>query len=495
MPQFDMSIIYAALPEVFLAVMAMTLLMVGVFVPEKQATRSVGGLTLVSFAITFILMLTVASPHVQMAFPYGGDAVAPAGYFFISDTFSFYLKTLILLAAGLSVLISPDYLKRKGIAKFEYYVLMVLSVVGMMLMVSANNLLTMYIGLELMSFSLYILAAFNRDNRKSSEAGLKYFVMGSVASGMLLYGMSMFYGVVGDLSFPAIGLVLFSPELSGDVIATLGLVFMLVALAFKISAVPFHMWTPDVYEGAPTPVTAFMSAAPKVAAVGLLIRFLAQPMAAMVDQWNQILIVMSLLSMSVGAIMAIVQTNLKRLLAYSSIGHIGFMLVGLVGGTASGLQAVVIYLTIYALMTLGAFGGLMLLQQRGSFVETIDDIAGLARHAPGRAFMILIFMFSLAGIPPLAGFFGKLYVFAAAVQAGYTWLAVVGVLLSVVGAYYCLRVVKAMYFDEGRKQCEDEVSAPLQTTVILLAIVVAALGIGLGWLDVASSEAVISLLL
>lgn len=495
---FSFSMIYPALPEVFLAAMSLVLLMVGTFSNPKTAVRSVGGLAMAGFGIAFMLLLAVQrgwgiEGAAEFAFPYGnGDS--PLGYFFVSDAYGFYMKTLILLASILAIMIGSEYLIRKGMARFEYYVLMMLSVVGMMLMVSTNHMLMMYMGLELMSFALYIMCSFRRDDLKSSEAGLKYFIMGSVASGVLLYGVSLLYGIVGDLSFPAVQLVLSGEGMHGNVVAILALVLITSALAFKVSAVPFHMWTPDVYEGAPTPVTAFMAAAPKVAAFALLIRFLAEPMGALFTQWNQVLIVISILSMGLGALMAIVQSNLKRLLAFSSIGHVGFMLMGLVGGTQAGVQAVLMYLTIYIIMSLGAFGGLLLLRRQDAYVETIEDLNGLAKHAPGRAFVMLVFMFSLAGVPPLAGFFGKLYVFAAAVNAGYTWLAIVGVLLSVIGAYYCLRVVKAMYFDEGRKSCEDEMPTGVHATVILMAIVVVGLIFGLSTLDTLAYEATLSLM-
>lgn len=495
MTTFNINMILPALPEIFLAGMALVLLMVGSFSNPKTAMRNVGGLTLVSFVVAFILLLLGQQGgglegYAQYAFPYGNGE----RYFFVADSYGFYIKSLILLASSIAILLGSDYLVRKGLGRFEYYVLMLLSVVGMMLMVSTNHLLMVYMGLELMSFALYILAAFNRDDLKSSEAGLKYFVMGSVASGVLLYGVSLLYGVVGDLSFPAIQLVLANEQIQSNIVAILALVLIVSSMAFKISAAPFHMWTPDVYEGAPTPVTAFMAAAPKVAGFALLIRFLVDPMVNLLAQWNEIVIALSIASMSLGAVMAIVQTNLKRLLAFSSIGHVGFMLIGLVGATQIGVQAILMYLTIYTLMTLGAFGGLLLLRRQDSYVENIEDLNGLAKHAPGRAFMIMLFMFSLAGVPPLAGFFGKFYVFAAAVQNGYTWLAIVGVLLSVVAAYYCLRVVKAMYFDEGRKPCEDELPVSVNVTVVVLAVVVVALIFGLSTLDTLAYEATLSLM-
>ncbi len=464
MMPFDWFTIAPAMPEIFLACAAMGLLMVGVFSRAEVAARSVSGLAIAAFAVTYVLMHAAKAGEFQHAFPKGA-----VGFMFIADDFAFYAKTLILAAAGFSMVLATDFLSRKGINKFEYYVLMTLATLGMMVMVSANDLLSMYVGLELMSFSLYILAAFWRDNLKSSEAGLKYFVLGSLASGMMLYGMSLLYGMTGDTSFEGIALVLANglPSQGHDVAVTVALVFLLVAMAFKVSAVPFHMWTPDVYEGAPTPVTAFMATAPKVAAMLLLIRVLYQPLMVLEDQWMQILTFLSIVTMGLGSLMAIVQTNLKRLLAYSSIGNVGFMLVGVVAGGVQGIQGVLMYLAIYLVMTIGLFGVLLSLRRKEVFVEELADLAGLSRIAPGAAFAMMIIVFSLAGVPPLVGFFAKFYVFSAAVGAGLTWLAVLGVLFSVIAAYYCLRIVKVMYFEEGKFR--PEVSRPSHAHWVLCA--------------------------
>lgn len=451
---FTLDMITPALPEIFLAGAALILLMVGVFSAPERAGRNVAGLASASLVISFMLLLTYALTHTTVfAFPYGaGENGGFAGHMYVADFFAFYGKSLILLTSLLAVAMAPDALKRLKINNFEYYVLLLLSTVGMMIMVSSQHLISFYMGLELMSFCLYILAAFHRKNASSSEAGLKYFIMGSLASGILLFGVSYIYGVVGDLSFVAIADSLFALQDAGQDVGAnlplmLGLVFVLTGVAFKLSAVPFHMWTPDVYQGAPTPVTAFMAAGPKIAAFVVLLRLLAEPFAALQAEWTQVLAALSVLTMGIGAYMAIVQTNVKRLLAYSAIGHVGFMLVGVVAGTTQGIQAVLMYLTIYSLMTVGAFGILLLLRRKDIYLETLEDFSGLSERAPGHAFMFMLLLFSIAGIPPLAGFFAKFYVFSAAVDAGFVWLAVLGVLFSVVAAYYVLRMVKTMYFD------------------------------------------------
>jgi NADH-quinone oxidoreductase subunit N len=335
----------------------------------------------------------------------------------------------------------------------------------MMMMISANSLLALYIGLELHSLPLYVMTAFHRDQIRSTEAGLKYFVLGALASGLLLYGCSLVYGFTGTLSFDALAQIF---EAEGATISTgvlIGIVFIAAGLAFKIAAVPFHMWTPDVYEGAPTPVTAFISAAPKVAAIGLTLRVLYQPFGAWVLEWQQIVVFIAIASMLLGSFAAIGQTNVKRLLAYSGIGHIGFALVGLAAGTQDGVYSVLVYMTIYMIMTIGAFGCVLAMRRHGHAVEGVDDLAGLGRNQPLLAASLAIFMFSMAGIPPLAGFFGKVYVFLAAVRADMVPLAVIGVLASVVGAYYYIRVVKVMYFDEPREAFDQPMGREISIIV------------------------------
>jgi NADH-quinone oxidoreductase subunit N len=357
------------------------------------------------------------------------------------------MKIAVLIGSAVTLMISGDYLKATGSQQFEFPILVALSTLGMLLMISAGDLIALYLGLELSSLALYVVASFNRDSVKSTEAGLKYFVLGALSSGMLLYGASLVYGMTGSVSFSGIASVLKDGTSLGVIF---GLVFILAGLAFKISAVPFHMWTPDVYEGAPTPVTAFFAAAPKIAAMALLVRVVEQAFPHITGQWQQIIVFIAIASMGLGAFAAIGQQNIKRLLAYSSIGHVGFALVGLSAGTAGGVEGVAIYMAIYLVTTLGTFGCVLAMRREGGYVEDIDDLAGLSKTHPMMAFILAMLMFSLAGIPPLAGFFAKWYVFVAAVEAKLYALAVIGVVTSVVGAYYYLRIVKIMYFDEAK---------------------------------------------
>jgi len=372
---------------------------------------------------------------------------------FVIDDYAVFAKYVILVGSAIAIVISLTHNEREGMARFEYPILILFATLGMMMMVSAADLISLYVSIELQSLALYVVAAFQRDSARSSEAGLKYFVLGALSSGMLLYGLSMVYGFAGTTQFAALA-KLFAGAGAPPVGLVIGLVFVLAGLAFKIAAVPFHMWTPDVYEGAPTPVTAFFAAAPKVAAFALLVRAMVGPFGALLAQWQQVVVLISVLSMILGALAAIWQSNIKRLLAYSSIGHVGYALIGLAAGTASGVRGVLIYLAIYVVMVLGAFCCVLSMRVRGRLVEGIDDLAGLARTNPMMALALGIFMFSLAGIPPLAGFFAKLYIFLAAVEAKLYTLAVIGVLTSVVGAFYYLRIVKIMYFDEPAEAFE-----------------------------------------
>ena len=434
-----------AIAEAFLAVAAMALLMVGAFRREGDAAAAVQPFAVVALGVTLVLLLLADDGR---ALTFGGH--------FVSDAFALYLKVLIVAGAAAVLLVSPGYLQREGIERFEFPVLVLFATLGMMMMVSANSLLALYVALELETLPLYVLAAFQRDSTRSTEAGLKFFVLSALASGLLLYGCSLVYGFTGTVSFDRLAVAL-APVVAagGDVAvvevstgAVVGLVFIAAGLAFKLAAVPFHMWTPDVYEGAPTPVTAFIAAAPKVAVLGLTLRVFAQPFAAWVTEWQQLIVFIAIASMFLGAFAALVQTNIKRLMAYSSIGHMGYALVGLAAGTGVGVYAVLVYAAIYLTMTVGVFGCILALRRGGRNVEDLADFAGLAQHQPLLALAIGVFMFSLAGVPPLAGFFGKLYVFMAAVEAGLITLAVIGVLTSVVGAYYYLRIVKLMYFDQ-----------------------------------------------
>jgi NADH-quinone oxidoreductase subunit N len=362
------------------------------------------------------------------------------------------------------------YNEDQGIARFEFPVLVLLSTTGMMVMISANDLITLYVGLELQNLALYVVAAFNRDSTRSSEAGLKYFVLGALSSGMLLYGASLIYGFTGTTAFSEIAtLVAGSAAPSAGVL--IGLVFVVVGLAFKVSAVPFHMWTPDVYEGAPTPVTAFFAVAPKIAAFALFIRFMIEPFGPLVGEWRQVIVFLSIASMVLGAVAAIAQESIKRLMAYSSIGHVGYALIGLATGTAAGIRGVLVYLAIYLFMTVGTWAVILCMRRNGRMLEGISDLGGLSRSQPGLALALAIFMFALSGIPPTAGFFAKLYVFLAAIDAKLAGLAVIGVVTSVVSAFYYLRVVKVMYFDEPVGAFDRPLTAELKGVLFVTAVV------------------------
>ena len=431
----------AVLPEIVLAVLAMALLMFGVFRKGDP-----------SDAVTIGALATLGLVALLVIFGSAGKQLAFNGAFVI-DTFGRVMKVLALFGSAIAIILSVSFMKRDRSERFEYPILILLAAVGMMLMVSANNLIALYMGFELQSLALYVLAAINRDSARASEAGLKYFVLGALSSGMLLYGASLVYGFTGSTAFPQIAEYLAAHGAGIGLI--FGLVFVIAGLAFKISAVPFHMWTPDVYEGAPTPVTAFFAAAPKVAAMALLVRVMVSPFGHILADWQQIIIFVAIASMALGAFAAIGQSNIKRLLAYSAIGNIGYALVGLAAGTQEGVQGVVVYMMIYMIMTLGSFACVIAMRRRGHHVEEINDLAGLGRTNKGLAFVLAMLMFSLAGIPPLAGFFAKYFVFLAAVKAGLFALAVIGVVTSVVGAYYYLRIVKIMYFDEPAEAFDD----------------------------------------
>ena len=429
--------LFPALPEIFLAVAAMLLLMVGAF-QRQDATRLISTLSVLTLVVAGGLVLFVE-----------GDAtVVTLNGMFVVDGFATFMKLLVLLGSALAIIMSLDFIEREHMARFEYPVLIVLGTLGMLMMVSANDLIALYMGLELQSLALYVLAAFRRDTLRSSEAGLKYFVLGALSSGMLLYGASMVYGFTGSTGFDDLAAQLTAAD-GASIGLVVGIVFVAAGVAFKISAVPFHMWTPDVYEGAPTPITAFFAVAPKIAAIAMFVRLLVGPFGDLLAQWQQIIIVASILSMALGAFAAIAQDNIKRLMAYSSIGHIGYALVGLAAGTDAGVRGVMVYMAIYLAMNVGTFACILCMRVNGRMVEGIDDLSGLSRTNPMMALALAIFMFSMAGIPPLAGFFGKLYVFMAAVDAGLYTLAVIGVVTSVVSAFYYLRIVKLMYFDEA----------------------------------------------
>ncbi len=427
------------LPEIIMVVGALILLLVGAF-QDKGGAKLVWGLSLLVIlaAIGFLVK------------DWGENAVLFNGSFVVDD-FARLLKILVLAGGFVTLYMSVTYLSETGLFKPEYSTLILFSMLGMMVMISAGDLIALYLGLELQSLSLYVIASFRRDSVRSSEAGMKYFVLGALSSGMLLYGCSMIYGFTGSIYFDQIAKVSLT-EGAASIGLIIGLVFMLAGLAFKISAVPFHMWTPDVYEGAPTPVTAFFAACPKIAAMGLLLRVIYSGFPELTAQWQQIIVFISIASMALGAFGAIGQTNIKRLMAYSSIGHMGFALVGLAAGNREGIEGVLIYLSIYLVMTLGTFALILAMRRNEEMVENIDDLRGLSQTNLPAAFMLGVLMFSLAGIPPLAGFFAKFYVFMAAVKADMFILAVIGVLASVVGAFYYLRIIKIMFFDEPKEE-------------------------------------------
>lgn len=428
-----------SLPEIILAVGALGLLMLGAF-------RAGKGDWIISEAAIVVLGLALLS----MFFQLGDKAIIWDGAF-VDDAFARFMKALAIGGALVSLLLSREFMARNGIDQFEFPVLVLLATLGMSMLISAQSLIALYLGLELMSLALYVIAAFHRDNGRASEAGLKYFVLGSLSSGMLLYGASLLYGFAGTVSFTGIAQALQgSPSLG----VIFGLVFVLAGLSFKMSIVPFHMWTPDVYEGAPTPVTTFFATAAKVAAVAVTVRIIITAFPGLQHEWRQIVVFVAILSMALGSFAAIGQTNIKRLMAYSSIGHMGFALVGLAAGTEQGVAGVMIYMAIYVLMTLGTFAAILSMRVGDRYVEDIADLAGLSRTNGLMAFVIAMMMFSLAGIPPLAGFFAKWYVFLAAINGNLYGLAVIGMLASVVAAFYYLRIVKIMYFDESARPFE-----------------------------------------
>jgi NADH-quinone oxidoreductase subunit N len=429
---FEFSALLPVLPEIVLAAGAMVLLMIGAFTGEHSA-RAINWLA---------IFLLVAVGAIILWLPEG--KLVTFGGSFVVDEFARFLKLLALIGSAAAILLSLDYFAVRAQEKYEYAILILLSTTGMLMLISAADLIALYLGLELMSLALYVVAAIERDSIRATEAGLKYFVLGALSSGMLLYGASLIYGFTGTVNFAGIA----KAAGQGGIGLVFGLVFLFAGFCFKVSAVPFHMWTPDVYEGAPTPVTAFFAAAPKVAGIAMFVRTTIVAFPEIVSQWQQIVVFVAIASMVLGAFAAIGQRNIKRLMAYSSIGHMGFALVGLAAGTAEGVQGVLVYMTIYVAMTLGTFACILAMRRDGQAVEDIGDLAGLARTKPAMALFLAMLLFSLAGIPPLAGFFAKFYVFLAAIKAGLFTLAVIGVLASVVGAYYYLAIIKLMYFDE-----------------------------------------------
>ena len=449
-------------PELCIALSAMSLLMIGAFKGDNS-TKTITWMSICVMGIACLLVI-LGPETPSLAF----------NNLFVVDQFSNYSKVLILIGATLTLIFALPFNLREGIPQFEFPILLLFAVLGMMMMVSANDLIALYLGIELQSLSLYVLAAIRRDSIKSAEAGLKYFVLGALSSGILLYGMTMVYGFSGATGFNELELAFSDGVANNQLIGvTVGVIFILCALAFKVSAVPFHMWTPDVYEGAPPPITAFFSIAPKIAAMLLLARVLLEPFGGLFVQWQQVICFIAIASMTFGAFAAINQTNIKRLMAYSSIGHMGFVLVGLAAGTLAGLQAVLLYLTVYLFMNVGTFACILAMKRDDRMVEEINQLAGYSRTNPRMTIALTIFMFSMAGIPPLAGFFGKYFVFKAAIDAELYTLSVIGLLASVVSAFYYLRIVKLMYFDEAMDEFDKSIGKEISLITVGMSIVTA----------------------
>jgi len=461
MIQADLNVI---LPEILLSLYAMLALLGGVYGGKDRLSVSLIFATAGVFVI-LAFIVSGSSNGTQTAF----------GGMFINDGFARFSKVLILVSAAVVLIISPDYLRSRKLLHFEYPILIALSVVGMMMMVSSGDLMSLYMGLELQSLCLYVVASMRRDSLKSTEAGLKYFVLGALSSGLLLYGASLCYGYAGTTSFE--GIIAAAGDDHADVGLLIGLVMILSGLAFKVSAVPFHMWTPDVYEGAPTPVTAFFATAPKVAAMALFARVMHDAFGGIVGDWQQVVALISVLSMYLGAIAAIGQSNIKRLMAYSSIAHMGYALMGLASGTAYGVEAMLTYMTIYVTMNIGTFAFILMMERDGQPVTDIASLSMLSRAAPGKALAMLVLLFSLAGVPPSLGFFAKWGVWNAALDAGLIWLVVASAVASAIGAYYYLRIVYLMYFGQEPQDALDRRRAPILGTVMSVSALVMVVGV------------------
>ncbi len=443
------------LPEIFLSLSLMFLLMAGIFI--KKSFRLVNFLTIIILIFTAVIVINQSQETIKVF----NDS-------YIIDRFSTFMKVLTLLASAFVLISSKEYLKINQIDKIEYPILILASVLGMILMISSYDLIIFYLGLELQSLCLYILASFKRDDEKSSEAGLKYFVLSALATGLLLYGCSLIYGFTGSTNFENIS----SNLNKANTGAIFGIVFIIVGLAFKVSAVPFHMWTPDVYEGSPTSVTTFFALIPKIAALSIFIRFMYVPFVNMIDQWQLIVVFLSVASMILGSVAAIGQNNIKRLMAYSSIGHMGYALAGIATGSNAGIQSTIIYLVIYIFMNLAAFGCIFMMKRENTFLENISDLSGLSKNHPLLALSFLITLFSLAGIPPLAGFFAKFYIFMAVIESKMYALAIIGLLTTVVSAFYYLRIIKIIYFDKPKKAFENIYDLGLRFTLLITTIAI-----------------------
>jgi len=450
-----MQTIVYILPELFLSLAIMFLLMLGVFI--KKSFKLVNLLTILSLIFAIALILNQPSEIVKIF-----------NESYIIDRLSIFMKVLTLLFCCFVLLSSRDYVKSNNIDKIEYPIIILASTLGMILMISSYDLIIFYLGLELQSICLYILASFKRDDERSTEAGLKYFVLSALASGLLLYGCSLIYGFTGSTNFEIISTNLDEANTG----AVFGIVFIIVGLAFKVSAAPFHMWTPDVYEGSPTSVTSFFALVPKIAAISVFIRFMYVPFVNVISQWQTIIIFLSIASMILGAVAAIGQSNIKRLMAYSSIGHMGYALAGIAVGTSAGIQSTIIYLTIYLVMNLGAFACIFMMKRENIFYENINDLSGLSKNHPMLALSFLIILFSLAGIPPLAGFFAKFYVFVAVIEVKMYALAIIGLVTTVVSTFYYLRIIKVIYFDKPKKPFQESDDWGLKISLILSSILI-----------------------
>jgi NADH-quinone oxidoreductase subunit N len=449
--------LHLVLPEIFLSLSIMFLLILGVF--KKDSFYLIHNLSLIVLLITAVITFNeTSSINRELLF---NQSV-------ITDPLSSLMKIVTLLAAFIALAVSTNYLKIFNIFKIEYSILILSAVLGMMIMISANDLIVFYMGLELQSLALYVLATFNRENLKSSEAGLKYFVLSALSSGLLLYGCSLIYGFSGSTNFEVISTQLNSNEY----VLTFGIVFILVGLAFKITAVPFHMWAPDVYEGSPTTVTLFFTMVPKIAALTVFIRFLYVPFLNLIDQWQMIIIFLSIASMLFGAIAAIGQTNIKRIVAYSSIGHIGYALAGLSTGSNEGIQSSIVYILIYIVMNLGFFSCLLMFRRNNEYYDNLEDLSGISKNHPLLSLSLLIILFSLAGIPPLAGFFAKFYIFMAVIEQSMYFLAIVGLLSTVIAAFYYLRIIKIIYFDNEKEKFDKDHNSWLKFSLALSSILI-----------------------
>lgn len=454
-----------AWPEIFLLSMTCLVLVVDVFLKQEQRT------------ITFLLSeLTIVGTLLVIGMTMVSDKVIAFNGVFINDPLSIVLKFFVVALVGFVFIYSRDYLKDRNIFKGEFYVLGLFGLLGMMLMISSHHFLTLYLGLELLSLCLYAMVAFDRDNPRASEAAMKYFVLGAIASGMLLYGMSMIYGATGTLNISEMASVIGQKE-SMDIVLVFGLVFLVIGLAFKLGAVPFHMWIPDVYHGSPTPVTSYIGTAPKIAGFAIVVRLLIEAMGSLHTDWQLMLMILSILSMGIGNIIAIAQSNLKRMLAYSTISHVGFILLGILAGNNDGYSAAMFYTLTYSLMSLGAFGMIILLTRSGFEAENLDDFKGLNQRSPWYAFMMLILMFSMAGVPPTVGFWAKLTVLKAVIDIDMLWLALVAVFFSIIGVYYYLRMIKIMYFDEAVDTAPLSKSRDMQLALSANGLLILLLGI------------------